>query len=223
MFCPRCGAENDEESRYCASCGTELARKAKAPAGAEEEGGGGQTFGERVRGLIGRDRRTRMVTLGTVAAIAVAVGAFLALSPSGEGSDVPQDSYTRLVDAACVQRKAEIAKAQGAALGAGGLAAVRNYADAIVPIAGEWRGELRRGAVPPDRTDLVDALTAALLEVQIEAGTLARVARESDAGEVTRAAAQMDAATANVEAAVDSLGLQRCGQLTIAQGRLVRQ
>jgi hypothetical protein len=221
MFCPRCGAENDDGSRYCASCGTELLRKAKA--GAKAEGvGGASTFAERVGGLIGRDRRSRMATVGTVVAILIAIGAFLVLGASDEGPDVPQDPYTQLLDAACVQRKGEIAKAQGAALGGGGPAAVRRYADSIVPIAGEWRLELGRTPVPADRTNLVDALRAALLEVQIEAGALARVARESDSRGMAKAAAQVDAATANVEAAVDSLGLQRCGQLTIAQGRLVR-
>lgn len=220
MFCPRCGAESEDGSRYCASCGAELPKPAQAEA---EDAGQATTFGERVAGLIGRDRRTRIVTLGTAAAILIALAAFIALDASeDEGSDVPQDSYTRLVDASCVQRKGQIAKAQRLALSGAPDALVR-YADTIVPIAGEWRLALGRGPVPADRADLVQALRAALLEVQIEAGTLARVARESNPREVAEVAARVDAATTNVEVAIDGLGLERCGQLTISQGQLVRQ
>jgi zinc-ribbon domain len=221
MFCPRCGAENDEGSRYCASCGSELAKKAKAGG---ESAGAGASRGERISRLIGRDRRTRLVTLGTVAAIAVAIVAFLAIDTSGdEGPDLPQDTYTRAADSACIRHKKAIAEARSAALAGGGLAAVNRYADSIVPIAGEWRLELNRVTVPPDRRDLVDGLAAALLEVEIEAGTLARVARESASRQATMVAARVDAATANVEAAIDSLGLERCGQLVVGDGQLVSQ
>jgi hypothetical protein len=222
MFCPRCGAESDEGSRYCASCGAELPKKAKA---ADSEGAAtGSSLGERLEGLIGRDRRTRIVTLGTAAAILIAVVAFLAIDASNEeGSEVPQDAYTRSADAACVQHKAEIAEARRTALAGGGLPAVGRYADSLVPIAGEWRQELNRSSAPADRAETVDALEAALLEVEIEAGTLARVARESDPREVTEVAAQVDAATVNVEATIDSLGLQRCAQLAVAQEQAVGQ
>ena len=223
MFCPRCGAENEAGSKYCASCGTELPRKDKAGIEAAPQKGDA-TFAKRAGALFGRDRRTRLVTLGTAAAIIVAVVAFLALKSSdGEGADVPQDAYTRSLDASCVQHKGEIAAAQRSALGGGGLPAVADYAGKVVPIAGDWRLELGREAVPADRADLVAALQAALLEVEIEAGALARVAREAGPRQVAKAAAQVDAATANVEAAVNSLGLARCGDLVVAQGRLIRQ
>ena len=223
MFCPRCGAENEVGSKYCASCGTELPGKEKVAGGATPDGENAG-FGARAGALLGRDRRTRLVTLGTVAAVVVAVIAFVALKASDdEGADVPQDAYTRSLDASCIERKGEIAATQRTALNGGGLAAVGRYADAIVPIAGEWRLELGRGAVPADRSDLVSALQAALLEVQIEAGTLARVAREGSPPRVAKAAARVDAATANVESAVDALGLERCGELSVAAGRLVRQ
>jgi hypothetical protein len=222
MFCPRCGTENEEGSKYCASCGNEL-RREKA-GGEAAPGSGEETLGKRAGALFGRDRRTRLVSLGTAAAILVAVVAFLALGASDdEGADVPQDAYTRGLDASCVQHKGEIAAAQRSALGGGGLPAVADYAGRVVPIAGDWRLELSREEVPADRADLVAALQAALLEVQIEAGALARVAREAGPRQVAKAAAQVDAATANVEAAVDSLGLARCGDLVVAQGRLVRQ
>lgn len=220
MYCPRCGAENDTGSKYCASCGAELARQEKVRS---KDSAASLALRERIGGLIGGDRRARIVTLGTVAAILVAVVAFLALGSANEGADVPQDPYTRALDASCIQRKSEIAAAQRRALGGAGLATVSRYADAIVPIAGEWRLELNRGQVPPDRLRLVEALRVALLEVQIEAGALARVARESDPDQVARRAAQVDAATANVESAVASLGLAKCAEITVSRGRLVRQ
>jgi hypothetical protein len=220
MFCPRCGAENDEGSRYCASCGAELPKQADSSAGDEATG---STLSGRVERLIGRDRRTRMLTLGTVAALLLAAIAFLALDASDEGSDLPQDAYARAADAACVRHKQEIARVQRTALAGNGFAAVSNYSESIVPIAGEWRQELSRVTAPPNRADLIEALGAALLEVQIEAGTLARVARESNPREVAKVAARMDAATANVEAAVDSLDLVRCGRLSVDRGLLVRQ
>jgi len=182
------------------------------------------SVGERFRALIGRDRRTKKVTLGTLGAVLIAVVAFIALeSADDEAVNVPQDSYTRTLDASCAERKEEIAMAQGKALERGGLAAVSAYADALVPIVGEWRLELGRSPVPPDRSELVEALRRALLEVEIEAGALARVARETNPREVAQVAAQVDAATVNAEDAVDSLGLVRCGNLTVDQGRLIRQ
>lgn len=221
MFCPRCGAENEAGSKYCASCGNELRRKEKT-GGAADPDSAEATLGRRAGALLGGDRRTRLVTLGTVAALIVAVVAFLALSASDD-ADIPQDAYTRALDARCVQHKGEIAAAQRAALGGGGLPAVADYAGKVVPIAGDWRLELGRGTVPGDRADLVAALQKALLEVQIEAGALARVAREADSRQVAKAAARVDAATANVEAAVSSLGLSRCTGLVVSQGQLLRQ
>ena len=221
MFCPRCGAENDEGSRYCASCGADLPKK---PDDGVEQDPSEASSGGRLDGLIGRDRRTRLVTVGTVLAILVAVVAFLALDASDDGgSDLPQDSYARVTDAACVQHKGEIARVQRAALGGGGLPAVARYADALVPITGAWRLELRRSGAPANRADLVAELEAALLEVQIEAGALARAARESDRREIAKVAPQLDVATANVEAAVDALELERCRRLAIVKGQLVRQ
>jgi hypothetical protein len=220
MFCPRCGAENEKGSKYCASCGTGLPQQD----GPDRNPSENRSFGERVKGLIGRDRRTRIITLGTLAAVLVAVLAFLVLDPSeDEGASVDQDAYTRALDAACVHHKGEVAAAQRKALGAGGLAAVSRYADATVPIVGEWRLELGRAPVPAAHSDQVAALQAALLEVQIETGALARVARESDRLEVAKVAARVDAATAHVEEAVHSLGLARCGELVVSQGQLVDQ
>jgi|GEM_PF-1391311 len=220
MFCPRCGAENEKGSKYCASCGASLPQEGEGDRAPSKD----RSFGERAEALIGRDRRTRLLTVGTLVAILIAVIAFLVLDASDdEGATADQDAYTRTLDAACVHHKSEVAAAQRKALVGGGLAAVSRYADATVPIVGEWRLELGRDPVPADHSDEVAALQAALLEVQIEAGALARVARESNLSEVAKVAARVDAATANVEEAVHSLGLVHCGELIVNQGQLIDQ
>ena len=220
VFCPRCGAESEKGSRYCASCGASLPQSSGAGKDRKPDSA---SLGERVGGWVGRDRRTRLVTLATVAALIVAIVAFVALGAADEGSDVPQDAYTKNADAACVQHKKQIAAAQRIALNGNGPESVSRYADAIVPLAGEWRLELGRHPVPADRDTLVADLRAALLEVQIEAGALARVAREANPREIGEAAARVDAATGNVEDAVDALGLEDCAQLLVEQGQLVQR
>jgi predicted outer membrane protein len=173
--------------------------------------------------LVGTSRQSRIVSAGTASAIVVAVVGFIALAPSSNDAAVPQDALTRALDARCVEHKAEIAAAQRQALKTGTLTAVSEYGESMVPIVGEWRMELSRADAPPDRIGLVDALRAALLEVEIEAGTLGRAARESNRNELATAAARVDAATSNVETAIHDLELERCGAVEIKQGRLVRQ
>jgi len=218
MYCPRCGAESKEGARYCASCGHEL--PGKEGASSASEGGDGGLRGSLER-LVGRDRRTRILTLGTALALVVAVIAFFALDSDDEGeATVPQDALTRELDESCVQHKGEIAAAQREALAQGGPTA---YSESLVPIVGEWREELGQAAVPADRTVLVSDLDGGLLEVQIEAGTFARALREGNKAELTRAAGDLEAATENVEAAITNLELLRCSHLVISQGRLLGQ
>lgn len=220
MFCPRCGAESAEGSRYCAACGAELPKKGDRPSDME-----GTSVGlrDRFERISGRSRQARLLTLGTLIAVAVAIGAFVVLKPAGEGStSAREDAFTRTLDTSCVQRKRAIAAAQSAALAAGTLGAVGRYGDSLVVIAGEWRMMLR-DLRSPGQSESLEGLESALLEVEIEAGTLARIARESDRQTLGRSAAQVDAATGHVEAAVGSLGLERCARLSVGQGRLVRR
>lgn len=209
MFCPRCGAESDEGSRYCAACGADLPQQAEA---AEAKQGEATGLRERLERMIGTGR-SRMLSIGTALAVVVMVAAFIALPSDDDAADVPQDAYTQALDDLCMERKQEVAAAQEKAVAGGSLEAVSRYADSLVPIVGEWRRDLDATVPPADRAEQVEALQAALLEVEIEAGTLARVARESNRRGVAKSAAQVDAATVNVEATLDSLGLQRCGQL----------
>jgi hypothetical protein len=220
MFCPRCGAESEEGVRYCASCGSELPKDTDP---SSSESITPPDFRQRLRRLIGSDRRARLLTAGTVIAFAIAIAAFVALRPSDDGSAIPQDSYTKALDTACIQHKGKIAAAQREALGGGGLVVVSRYGDSLAAIAGEWHMELEDSPPPANRTELVEKLKSALLEVEIEAGTLARVARESNRRGVAKTAVQVDTATENVEMALASLQLERCAALTVDQGRLAQQ
>lgn len=234
MFCPSCGAENEEGSRYCASCGRALPREAPAPkAGDSPDSDGGAATGGDPSGakggftgaldrIIGTTRKARLVSAGIAIALVVAVIAFIALGSDKE-TTVPQDGLTKAMDASCVHHKVEIAKAQAEALNSHDLAGVLSYADSVVRVAGGWRQELGRLDAPADRTALIEPLREALLEVQIEAGALARASRETDKAEVVATAARVNAATAKVEAAIQNLELERCGNLVFGTGRLINE
>jgi hypothetical protein len=172
--------------------------------------------------IVGTTRKARLVSAAIAIAIVVAVVAFIALGSDDEET-VPQDGLTKALDANCVHHKVQIAKAQAEALNGGDLAAVSSYAGSMVAMAGEWRMQLGRLNVPADRAARVEGLEAALLEVQIEAGTLARSAGEGDKAEIAASAGRVDGATANVENAVQDLELERCSQLIFSSGRLIRE
>jgi len=223
MYCPRCGAENEEGSRYCVSCGSALPRKSAARGPAEanahaDSGGFGATLGR----IVGTTRKARLVSAGIAVALVVAVVAFIVLGSNHESS-IPQDGPTKAMDANCVHHKVELAKAQAQAINGGDLAAVSLYADTVVQVAGNWRIQLARFGAHPDRAEQVEALRAALLEVEIEAGALARSARERNKAELVAAASRVDIATRNVEAAIAELELEQCSQLVFSTGRLIRE
>jgi hypothetical protein len=224
VFCPRCGAESEKGARYCASCGADLPRADKtgsaADAAAKQEPTGTR---ERLNRVIGTTRKARIATLGTATAIAIAIAAFVALAPSDDETAVPQDAYTRKTDVNCVEHKQQIADAQQLALESGGTAGAIAFADALVPIAGEWRDDLDGAAVPADRVEAVDTLDTALLAAEVQAGTLARVAREGDREAMLVAAGGVDEASRQVEAAVEALELERCQLLTVSVGTLVQR
>lgn len=216
MYCPRCGAENEEGDRYCGSCGVSLPEAGAAP---QEQ----RSLAERLGRLIGRTPRARIITTATVAALAVAVAGFIALKPAKEDS-IPQDAYTKSADATCVQEKEQIVAAQRHLLQGEGLNGVSGYADALVPIAGEWRSALEGSPAPPplDRQQRVAALESALFAVEVEAGALGRIARESSEKATLAQSARVDEASRRVESAVSSLGLERCGLLSVEVGNLIK-
>lgn len=210
------------------SCGRELPREARPSAGGDAASGeaGGTEPQSGLRGTLGRivgtTPRARMVSAGIAIAVIVAVVAFIALGADKE-TTVPQDGLTKAMDASCVHHKVEVAQAQAKAVNGDSLASVSTYADSVVRIAGQWRRELGRLDPPADRAELIEPLREALFEVQIEAGALARAAREAEKAEVAASAGRLDAATANVEEAIQNLELERCGRLIFGTGRLISE
>ena len=155
------------------------------------------------------------MTIGTVVALLVAVGAFLAL-PSDDGDEVPYDGYTRAADEICVaEKEAIVAAGQRSLTEPAGGARLAAYAGGLVPVVVEWRSAFDGLAPPADRAGAAEDLRLALRRVSVEAGALARVARTLGPSAALARAKEVDAATGEVELAVDELGLSRCAGLGI--------
>ena len=145
-----------------------------------------------------------MITLGTVAAIIVAIAAAFAVGPAGDDA-TPRDAYTVAADAMCLDSKRQIVAAERGS--AGNLDAL---ARALVPVIASWRSGFRNLRVPSDRLDQARRLDSALREVEVE---LSRLALLPDGAAQSRTLAQardVDAASRQVETAISGLGLQRC-------------
>ncbi len=208
MHCPRCGAENRQGDRFCASCGAALPG---TPAARER-----RSFREWIAQLVGTTPRARWLTAGTAAAIVIAVVAFIALKPAED--EIPRDGYTIAADRLCVQSKNEISAAARRFLASSRPADLGGYADRLVPLVAEWRSKFAALDVPADRADQAQDLDTALRDVEIESGTLARVAREGDRKELVAQAGKVDERTSAVEAAITSLNLDHCAHLTVGPG-----
>jgi hypothetical protein len=211
VYCPRCGAPSEEGATYCAACGATLP-------GAGPEPPARPPFRERIRRLIGTSRAAQRLTAATAIAIAIAIAAFLVL-PTDDDSGTPGDPYTRAADATCVQEKQQIAAAQRRALEVG-REGLGRFADALVLIAAEWRSTVQGAPPPPDRVNQAQALQSALLEVEVQAGTLARVARRGTRKAILAQASRVDTATGQVESAIGGLGLGRCNNVAVGLGGL---
>lgn len=205
MYCPRCGAPNEEGDRFCSACGAGLRESS-----AEKESISPR---ERLRRIIGTTRKARILTAATAVAFLVAIVAFFALNP-GEDS-IPRDAYTLAAERLCLDAKAEIvATERQAAKGE-----TSEFARGLVPIVASWRSGLSELKVPSDQVEKADLLEAALLEAEVKIGKLARVASQGDTDATVASAKQADAASADVEEAVAGLGLTQCARATIGLGR----
>lgn len=213
VYCPRCGAQCKSGAKFCSSCGGTL--DAGLPAKSSEEPRQGNRFGK----LMGESRNARLLTVGTVLALVAAAIAFIAL-PSDDGDEVPYDAYSQAADKLCVAEKEAIVSAgqQSLEKDAGG-ARLAAYAGGLVPIVVEWRSAVDGLSPPADRADAAEALSLALRRVAVEAGALARVARTLGPRPALARAKEVDAATAEVERAIDELGLRRCANLGIGVRR----
>lgn len=157
--------------------------------------------------LAGTDRRTRLITGGTMLALLVAVLAFVALDADDE---IPRDDYTVMTDSRCVNAKREIATATAQAAGQD----VQALAARLVPMIVAWRSDFRAEPVPNDRLEEAQRLDAALRNVEIELAALART--DPDArSRVVAQAGRVDRAATSVEAAVADLNLESCERLLL--------
>lgn len=204
MHCPRCGTPNEPGDRFCASCGTALAKTDPKPK---------RSWRQRLSELAGTDRRTRLITGVTVAALVVAVIAFVALGEDDEET-IPRDSYTIAADRICIAAKRQIVAVERAGL-RGKSPDTATGARTLLPVVAEWRSEFDALEVPADRIARARELDAALQEVEARIGALARVAAEVDRAELLSRAKAAEKASAGVEEAVSDLGLSHCSRLAI--------
>jgi hypothetical protein len=159
---------------------------------------------------VGTDRRTRLITSVTIAALAIAVGAFIALSDDEEA--IPRDAYTIAADRMCIAGKRQIVAVERAGLQ--GKASDSSARD-LLPVVAEWRSEFDALKVPSDRLEQARALDAALQQVEVRIGALARVVAEGNRTALLARAKEAEEASAGVEEAVSDLGLSHCSSLAI--------
>lgn len=213
MFCPRCGAENDDDNRFCVSCGAVLARKQpQAEAGSVEDEP--SPARNRLDEVIGTSRGARIVTALTVVAIAVAVVAFIVLRSGDSESGVTQDAYLRGLDRQCVEEKTRLSELEVATLGPQSPS-FASYVDYLVRYVAEWHANLQANPPSAAHVEGVRAVEGALLEVLIAAGRLSTAVRKGSQPEIVRTAKRVDIATAQVDPALEFLGLERCAAMVV--------
>jgi len=209
VYCPRCGTPNEPGDRFCSSCGAGLGEKPQAP---RERRSPREWIGR----AFGTTRRARIISAATACAIVIAIIGFIALKPAKDS--IPRDAYTIQADRMCVEAKRQIVAAEQHSLSRS-PARSGDFARALVPIVTTWHSEFAAMGVREDRADQVLALNAALQEAGIQLAALALIADKGQESDTLRQARRVDAATAEVEAAVADLGLERCASQTIGFSR----
>ena len=202
MHCPRCGAQNQAGNRFCVSCGSELSSVSpQGPVSARE----------RIGRLLGTTPKARMLSAATALALLVAIAAFVALKPS-EADSTLEDAFTRAADRLCVEEKGRVATLERQVLqqGAGNVSA---FASALVTVLTEWRFGTEDLPATAIDVEASRALDAALLDVVIRAGALARVARTGSQAEIAKEAQRVDEASVEVDRQIEQLGLDRCSEV----------
>lgn len=216
MFCPRCGAENDDENRFCVSCGASLPRRQprQPGAGSDSPEGTRSPGRQRLDEVLGTSRGARIVSALTVLAIAVAVVAFIVLRSKDNEGGVSQDAYLSRIDRQCVQEKTRLSELEAETLGrkAPEFGSFVNY---LVRYVTEWHANLQAAPPPAEHVEGIRAVEGALLEVLIEASRLGSAVRRGSRTGIVRAAERVDVATAQVDPALEFLGLERCAALGV--------
>lgn len=205
MFCPRCGTQNEPGDRFCSSCGATL-REVSGPLQPRA------TLPQRAGRLFGTTRKAKLLSVGTLVALAIALVAFIALKPSADDS-IPRDAYTISADRLCVESKQQIVAAERQALRDPG--GPDTGFSALVPVVSNWRSKFEAKRVPTDRVDQARGLSVALREIEIELSGLAVTAEEGNRARTIAQAKQVDAASRKVEKAVAALALSECARETI--------
>jgi hypothetical protein len=207
MFCPRCGAENEDANRFCVNCGSELTKADAAPDFPT-------STKDRLGRLIGTDRKARLITAGTAVAIAIAMIAFFALdTDSDETSASP---YLESIDQTCVEEKERISALEGEVLNRQ-PPDPREFASVLVTALAEWRLNLRETPPPPQDLARVEGLETALGATLVEAARLSRLIREEgSAGAIDHQAQATDQATLEFNEAIDGSGLSTCAEIQVS-------
>jgi hypothetical protein len=202
VFCPRCGTENAADNRFCVSCGSQLGSGAASPKAKA-------SVRERRTGMIGRSRKERLITAGTVVAVVVAVVAFLVIdSDTGDETPAPPAG----ADVACIQAKQAAAKAATQARGQG-QAGFQSYSAQLIAALLDFRNTVLSSATP---SDAATELELALRDAAIDAGGLSRLARDgADGAVIARQARALDSATNRVDTATEAFGLTNCAHVRI--------
>jgi hypothetical protein len=168
---------------------------------------------ERIGQLVGTTRKARLITASTLAAIAVAVIAFIALKPAKDNS-IPRDAYTVAADQMCLSAKREIVAVERLS-GTNRQRGPSETANALLPVVATWRSHFRALSVPADRRERAEQLDRALRNVEIKIAELSRIAATGDEQQVLASAKSADVASTRVEEAASSLGLTRCAEARI--------
>jgi hypothetical protein len=223
MFCPRCGHENADDSRFCVECGKRLREEVEPGAdraAVESKGAPGrlQALGGR---LLGSSRRERLVTAGIVTALGVAVAAAFAL-PTDE-DETPADTrhpYIQAADAACVDSKRELGTAQrhSAEVKQTGLNSLRVFALEFGPITARLRSRLASLNPPPLYKVKAAELDAALRRIAVAGRRMARFSAEQDERALPEFG-RTQRIGGRIETLIAELGLTNCAAIQVTAPR----